>query len=42
MRIVYYPETDSGIKLTGKSTDKSSYVSEFYEDKAEVKTRSAE
>lgn len=30
-----------GIKLTGKPTGKSSYASEFYEDKAEVKTRSA-
>ena len=30
-----------GIKLTGKSSDKSSYASEFYENKAEVKTRSA-
>jgi hypothetical protein len=30
-----------GIKLTGKSTGKSSYASEFYENKAEVKTRSA-
>ena len=30
-----------GIKLTGKSTGKSGYASEFYEDKAEVKTRSA-
>ena len=30
-----------GIKLTGKSTDKSGYASEFYENKAEVKTRSA-
>jgi hypothetical protein len=30
-----------GITLTGKSTGKSSYASEFYEDKAEVKTRSA-
>jgi len=30
-----------GITLTGKSTDKSGYASEFYEDKAEVKTRSA-
>ena len=30
-----------GIKLTGKSTGKTSYASEFYEDKAEVKTRSA-
>ncbi len=29
-----------GIKLTGKSTGKSNYASEFYEDKAEVKTRS--
>ena len=41
MRSTYYPETDSGIKLTGKSTDKSGYASEFYENKAEVKTRSA-
>ncbi|MBC8199573.1 MAG: DUF4384 domain-containing protein [Desulfobacterales bacterium] len=30
-----------GIKLTGKSTGKSSYASEFYENNAEVKTRSA-
>jgi hypothetical protein len=30
-----------GITLTGKLTDKSGYASEFYEDKAEVKTRSA-
>ncbi len=30
-----------GIKLTGKSTGKSGYASEFYENKAEVKTRSA-
>ncbi|MBW2661920.1 MAG: hypothetical protein JRD93_08025, partial [Deltaproteobacteria bacterium] len=30
-----------GITLTGKSTGKSSYASEFYENKAEVKTRSA-
>ncbi len=30
-----------GIKLTGKSTDKSGYASEFYEDKAEVKTKPA-
>ena len=30
-----------GIKLTAKSSDKSSYVSEFYENKVEVKTRSA-
>ncbi|MBA3017349.1 MAG: DUF4384 domain-containing protein [Proteobacteria bacterium] len=30
-----------GITLTGESTDKSGYASEFYEDKAEVKTRSA-
>lgn len=30
-----------GIKLTGKSTNKSGYASEFYEDKAEVKTKSA-
>ncbi|MEA3415474.1 MAG: DUF4384 domain-containing protein [Thermodesulfobacteriota bacterium] len=30
-----------GIKLTGKSTGKTSYASEFYEKKAEVKTRSA-
>ena len=30
-----------GIKLTGKSTGKSGYASEFYEDNAEVKTRSA-
>ncbi|MCD6353121.1 MAG: DUF4384 domain-containing protein, partial [Proteobacteria bacterium] len=29
-----------GIKLTGKSTDKSSYASEFYENKAKIKTRS--
>jgi len=29
-----------GIKLTGKATDKSGYASEFYENKAEVKTRS--
>jgi hypothetical protein len=41
MKIAYYPETDSGIKLTGKSTGKSSYASEFYKNKAEVKTRSA-
>lgn len=30
-----------GITLTGKSTGKSNYASEFYENKAEVKTRSA-
>lgn len=30
-----------GITLTGKSTDKSGYASEFYENKAEVKTRFA-
>jgi len=30
-----------GITLTGKSTGKSGYASEFYENKAEVKTRSA-
>ena len=30
-----------GITLTGESTGKSSYSSEFYENKAEVKTRSA-
>jgi len=30
-----------GIKLTGKSSDKSSYASEFYENKVEVKTKSA-
>ncbi len=30
-----------GVTLTGKSTGKSGYASEFYEDKAEVKTRSA-
>ncbi|MFH1580963.1 MAG: DUF4384 domain-containing protein [Pseudomonadota bacterium] len=30
-----------GITLTGKSTDKSGYASEFYEDKSEIKTRSA-
>jgi len=30
-----------GITLTGKSTGKSSYASEFYEDKAEIETRSA-
>jgi len=30
-----------GIKLTGKSTAAGGYASEFYEDKAEVKTRSA-
>ncbi|MDI6688018.1 MAG: DUF4384 domain-containing protein [Desulfobacterales bacterium] len=30
-----------GVALTGKSTDKSGYASEFYEDKAEIKTRSA-
>ncbi|MBW1746644.1 MAG: hypothetical protein JRG74_11685 [Deltaproteobacteria bacterium] len=29
-----------GITLTGKSTGKSSYASEFFENKAEVKTRS--
>jgi len=29
-----------GIKLTGKFTDKSGYASEFYENNAEVKTRS--
>ena len=29
-----------GITLTGKSTGKSGYASEFYENKAEVKTRS--
>ncbi len=29
-----------GIKLTGKATGKSGYASEFYENKAEVKTRS--
>jgi hypothetical protein len=28
-----------GIKLTGKPTGKSNYASEFYEDKAEIKTR---
>ncbi len=30
-----------GVTLTGKSTGKGSYASEFYENKAEVKTRSA-
>ncbi|MDA3834581.1 MAG: DUF4384 domain-containing protein, partial [Spirochaetales bacterium] len=30
-----------GITLTGKSTGKTGYASEFYENKAEVKTRSA-
>jgi hypothetical protein len=30
-----------GVTLTGKSTGKSGYASEFYEDKSEVKTRSA-
>jgi hypothetical protein len=30
-----------GVTLTGKTTGKSGYASEFYENKAEVKTRSA-
>jgi len=30
-----------GLKLTGKSSGESNYTSEFYENKAEVKTRSA-
>ncbi|MBW2557837.1 MAG: DUF4384 domain-containing protein [Deltaproteobacteria bacterium] len=30
-----------GVTLTGKPTGKSSYASEFYENKAEIKTRSA-
>lgn len=30
-----------GITLTGKSTGKTGYASEFYENKAEIKTRSA-
>jgi hypothetical protein len=29
------------VKLTGKSTDKKDYASEFYENETEVKTMSA-